>query len=156
MPLDQMKVSVQGKQCGKHHGIPWLHRQSFPLPSNQPSPIGVSPLLLPDSTDVPISSHSLPMQQPNDIYSLINICVCVWEKRQEMLEEKEEKPGSLTVPVTWYPDRRSRLTSQDARKPEAPVTQTLPLNSILLSMPCLIDATFRSNYYRTVAFLVAC
>lgn len=90
------------------------------------------------------------------IYSLINMCVCVWEKRQEMLEEKEEKPGSLTVPVTWYPNRRSRLTSQDARKPEAPVTQTLPLNSILLSMPCLIDATFRSNYYRTVAFLVAC
>jgi hypothetical protein len=22
MPLDQMKVSVQEKQCGRHHGIP--------------------------------------------------------------------------------------------------------------------------------------
>ena len=103
------------------------------------------------------------MQQPNDIYSFINIYIYiyVWEKRQEMLEEEEEeeeeeKPGSLTVPVTWYPDRRSRLTSQDARKPEAPVTQTLPLNSILMSMPCLIDATFSSINCRIVAFLVAC
>lgn len=37
------------------------------------------------------------------------------------------RPGSLTVPLTWYPDLRSLLMSQEAMKPAAPVTHTLPL-----------------------------
>lgn len=44
----------------------------------------------------------------------------------------ENKPKSLTVPMTWYPDKRSLLISQEAKNPEAPVTHTL--SPLLCSM----------------------
>lgn len=46
--------------------------------------------------------------------------------KQDKETRRIEKPGSLTVPITSYPSRSSLFTSQEAKKPEAPVTQTFP------------------------------
>lgn len=53
----------------------------------------------------------------------------VWNQKGRIRE-----PGSLTVPLTWYPAMRSLLTSQEAKYPAAPVTHAVFLIWLLFSM----------------------